>query len=737
MTAYQNHTQERGSNQNAAPASHIGGGFHNPYTFIPFPKKVNRFAPTALTADESDESPEEKNRKSGVLDLEIKTLSPLLTCSPVPVSDKPEHKTYRALTIDNDVILPSTGIRGALRTLMTILSGGTLGYMDENLWLTQGRDAQLGPSSKIPDLPDQAFLAKVIQPGTSTSPGIIELGETRLIRADDLTKQIRDLDKKRPTTGKRPLVWQDGSSKTWQVKLSGTPINRKGKKEGLFSGSGTTIELSESFWQDYRGRHRHSVHPELKPGDLVWLEPARTDCDRITGEADIRSIQWARWGRHGDSLKKMIPRHLIPDSMRPDGGVDMVTDLFGQIPHKGIDAAGPFAARIRPGNLIFMDTADKTQMVTLAPLSAPHPGCIAFYRDQDDMDEINLNSPLKGYKVYRNTRERGESAPWKYSVQGVYEENGALKNPLQKVNKTAELLNEGLTGKLRISFRALGADEMALLLAACSVDWKLGGGKPLGLGHCRVVSAAIIDKDGNMSHPMEKSDEPGGNLILKEADRKFVALYQHRIELYRASQVPVERLRYPRAVTQNKNKTSRAGLTWYARHASPRKNGTGLKTIWTGGKLQNTLKASQIKAQSLPRLSADDSSADLLYGYDMIDLDVDLSNRNQRKIARMELFDPAVHAASDETAGENISQNRETRKQVRNQRTPVPKSSDSIELTKDNIGGIIIDEIQKKKIDAARANELLQKLADLGIERQQSKKWKNKFSVLESISERK
>lgn len=213
--------------------------------------------------------------------------------------------------------------------------------------------------------------------------------------------------------------------------------------------------------------------------------------------------------------------------------------------------------------------------------------------------------------------------------------------------------------------------------------------------------------------------------------------YLSFLDLYRASQVPVDRLRYPRAVTLNNKKTSRAGLTWFARHASPRKNGTGLETIWTGGTLQNTLKASQIKAQSLPRLSADDPFADLLYGYDMIDLDVDLSNRNQRKIGRMELFDPAVHAASTEKAGENISQNRETRKQIRNQRTPAPKRPDSMELTKDNIGGIIADEIQKKKIDGAKANELLQKLTDLDIDRNQSKKWKNKFSVLESIAVRK
>jgi len=162
-------SQEKGSNRNAALAVMIGESFHNPYTFIPFPDKVERYLPTALTADEH---PDERHRCSGVLNLEIKTLSPLMTCNPVPVSgDKEQHKVFKALTIGNDVVVPATGVRGALRTLMTILSGGTLGYMDDDLWLTQGRDAQLGPSGKMPDVPDQAFLAQVVTPGSATSPG--------------------------------------------------------------------------------------------------------------------------------------------------------------------------------------------------------------------------------------------------------------------------------------------------------------------------------------------------------------------------------------------------------------------------------------------------------------------------------------------------------------------------------------------------------------------------------------
>ncbi|MFA5906328.1 MAG: hypothetical protein WC836_20545 [Desulfobacula sp.] len=659
-------TQEKGSNKNAASASPIGEPFHNPYTFIPFPDNVERYLPTALTVDEH---PDERHRQSGVLDLEIKTLSPLMTCSPVPVSEKEGHKTFKSLTIGNDVIVPATSVRGALRTLMTIISGGTLGYMDEDLWLTQGRDAQLGPSSMISDVPDNAFLAEIVRPGSGISPGIIQLGETKLIKADDLKQSIPNMDNERRTAGKNPLFYTDSKGEVWKVKLSGRPIKYKGKKEGLFKGNGDVLELSEEFWKTYQGRHRHSVKPELKKGDLIWLEPTQTDCKKITCEADIKSIQWARWGRHGVAFKELIlSTKVLPDSMRNDGGVDMVTDLFGQIPKKGVPAAGPFAARIRPGNLIFFDAKDKVITETLAPLAAPHPGCIAFYRDQEDLDIINKESPLKGYKVYRNTKERGDNAPWKYSVQGVYVEKGALKTPTQqKINKTAELLNEGLTGRLRISFRALTARELALLYAACSVDWKLGGGKPLGLGHCRVTSVKKMDEDGNISTPMGTSAN-GENLRLAQNDLKRIAHLEKRIALYRASQIPVNKLRYPRAVTKNENKSSRAGLSWFARHASPKKNGTGLETIWTTGDLQKKVNGSQIKAQALPKLNVDDQTSDLLYGYDAVELDVDESKRNQRLVGRMEKFDAAIRASSDEKAGENISQNRETRKSNRAER---------------------------------------------------------------------
>ena len=55
----------------------LGEAFHNPYTFIPFPNEAPiRREPTPLTIDELKG---EQDRFTGVVDLELETLSPLLS----------------------------------------------------------------------------------------------------------------------------------------------------------------------------------------------------------------------------------------------------------------------------------------------------------------------------------------------------------------------------------------------------------------------------------------------------------------------------------------------------------------------------------------------------------------------------------------------------------------------------------------------------------------------------------
>jgi CRISPR-associated protein (TIGR03986 family) len=765
-------------NSNVAPASIIKEEFNNPYTFIPFLKNgTKRDKPTLLTVEE--QAGQEK-RITGILDLEVRTISPLLTNFPEPskiiLNDKEYfppfsseqkkegHKVYEALAIENDIIVPASSIRGALRTLMTIIVGGTLGNIDDNLWLCQGRDKPLGPVENSNKLPNYPLLAEVDKPGNSNSAGTIRLGETKLIP----TKIIENLFNNfhinyfdsLPTKEKKPYFWIDNPecptslstipdpTHTWKLKLSGKKVNEspkftvKDKDKNITIDSDTvnnlmkknnityhkdlfiddpctpisiaifkndtfkwklkwndkfknyeiqgdginhegcflvtkpekTIELNSKFWWEYQNRYRYRVGQELKNGDLIWLEPKNVGCNEIKSEADIKSIQWARWGREGISIKEVLSlhhKHVLPDSLNTDGKVDMVTDLFGQIPLEK-NAAGPFAARIRPHNLIFQNVKENIYKdVILAPLSSPHPGCLAFYR-AGESSSINKNSPLKGYKVYRNSNECNESGPWHYNNQGIYDENGILNNGIeQSVNKTVDLLKENQSGRLRIAFRSLTKAELALLLMACSVDWKICGGKPLGLGHCRVTKIRLRDEEGLDIIPplIRQSDD---RMKLPEEYEKLIIPFTERLKQYHASQKPVEKLRYPRAVVNNNFQNSRGGHIWFGRHAVPKKaeGKNGFENLWAKGELQNKINGKKnILAQPLPAFEMNNLKADLLYGYDCI------GDKNGHTLERLDRFDPENDQHTVGRSSGNTSQNSKTRQANRDARKADNKES--------------------------------------------------------------
>jgi hypothetical protein len=528
----------------------------------------------------------------------------------------------------------------------------------------------------------------------------------------------------------------------WRVKLSGSIKTNGVKNEGVFKPSDNNIinNVPSILWADYQGRNRLCFRTELKRGDLIWLEPENPDTDSITSAMQIKSLQWVRWGRSGESLKKALPLHVQPDSLIDDGRVDMVTELFGQVPmDENKKAAGPFTARIRPHNLIFFDGINSLeQNVALAPLMSPHPGCIGFYRngDLDMLTQRSEISPLKGYKVYRNaTVENSESAPWKYSVQGEYETNGRLKLPeQQKINKTVELLKTNQTGKLRISFRALSNAELALLLAACSVDWKLGGGKPLGLGHCKVINVKVKSEDGTKLYDMTCGSNLNDCIPIPNEFKKYISPIENRIKLYKASQKPVKMLRYPRAAGENSNDVRLEGLKWFSRHVSPKKgeNTVGLQTLWTRGELKTAAdNKSQIRAQNLPILDDCNPSADYLYGYDCYEMDVVKDSKPTKKlIGKLEPFVQKLHGGTGQR-GTNESLNHESRQAQRDSRSITPEQGHC--FTKDNAGAFIGQALQEKIITPEKAQLYLSELKQLGIVREQSKKWTKKIDELEKL----
>jgi hypothetical protein len=666
-----------------AHPSVIGLPFHNPYTFLPFPQKEpKRRDPTPLSMDEK-----ERERLTGVLDLEVTTLRPLLTCRPEASNEQDDHRTYEALTIGGDVIIPATGVRGALRTLLTILTGGTLGYLDRDVYLCQGRDVNLGPGPATNYRP--LFLGWVEQPGNAHQPGVIRLGETKLVKASDLSRLYDRSDLRRkyhdfetdnslPRTvlpdrqnGSIAELWvglgtddvpvlmtdRETSETPWKVKLSGQPVQQRGvKREGVCRPGEQTVTVPAKLWAAYTGLNVHGDRKELKRGDLVWLE-LKPGLNAITKGEDIRSLQWARLGRRGQPLEEAVPPHVRPDYRREDGRVDEVTDLFGQVALEGQNPAPSFAARVRPENLVFFDTAHKVKPVTLAPLAPPHPGCVAFYREETDPDKVASKGFLRGYKVYRTNCD--EDVPWLYETQGVYGKTGELKPKEAKVNKTCDLLPEGSRGMLRIAFRALTKREIALLLLACHVPWRLGGGKPIGLGLCLVMVRRLLGEDGRALDVSDWTVREEQHSFVLDGWVNEIRDVLPRAREWMATQQPVKRLRYPRAVQRDGNRITRGGHVWFGRHASPRKEKNGLTPLHIEGQLLNKAqeagqpfdtKEPTVAGQTLPPFLAANHKDDCLYGYDGIG-DPVRKEKGSKIYGDIVEFDPKRHVPGSEHGG--------------------------------------------------------------------------------------
>ncbi|MBQ7650814.1 MAG: hypothetical protein IJS15_07635, partial [Victivallales bacterium] len=404
-------------------------------------------------------------------------------------------------------------------------------------------------------------------------------------------------------------------------------------------------------------RNRNSVRTQLKKGDRVWLEPKAAG-QKITSGHDVTSIPGARGGRIGVRFLEILKKkceHMVPDSLREDGLVDVTSDLFGNVPMtegKGYEA---FAARVRPENLVF--SSPKTFWNQMPPMGVPHPGCKAFYATNDDYDAISLEDMPRGYKVYRTSSDVGDKAPWLYRNQPIFDK--ASPKPFAsagKMTRECELLQDGMSGKLRISYRSLSRGEFALMLLILSCDLRLGGGKPLGLGHAVVTSVKAYDETGAET----LSWAPSERASLPEAYTDLVSdTVKRRAKLYCQTQVPVEMMRYPRAMSSNGNQ--RGGMCWFGTFASNKKNSTtGLQTVQA--RLPGMASEQQVRAQGLPRFDMNDLNGDLLYGYDVHTI-VEEARKQTNVIIGIEDANKASSHGGNRY--DNESQNRESRKDNR------------------------------------------------------------------------
>lgn len=618
--------------------------FHNPYTFIPFSSKIERGTRLLQTEDEV-----QNTLKSGVIEVEVTTVRPLISLHPVELTGKKNEDKfparYNALTIGEDVIVPATSIRGQLRSLSTILTGSSLSTLDMDCWIYEHqRGTSVVDEKKL-------FLAEVLNPGNSSKPGTIRLfKEVRLVSRNALVECLNSKDKQSdfnnfpediknkrfilenvrdfpvnidPTNmlpvneivlERRIRECAPNNSEGWRVRPSGTPVGlrytatkkllenlsskTRVKKEAMVRGEGLELVLPQKYWRQYEDVNPQNRHP-LEKGTIIWLEPADDALTAITNVDQIRSIQWTRWSKKTRMLCEGISSEYWPDfaQSKPDQ-VDAVTNLFGQVNSSNYEDVPEFAGRIRAENLVFSGAKKTLENLPLAPLAQPHVGCFQFYKKKGPKGQWMF----RGYKVYRVSKD--DDTPWKYGVQFVCDNQGKMEDfNQQNQGKWVQKLPAGQIGHVRIAFRGLTDAELALLYTVCTTKWRLGSGKPFGLGLCATRACVQLwNDDGTISAPSVNSLLPAPEI----ANRKT---------LWEATQQPVAKVRYPRAGNRTQrnalnNNIHRGGHCWFSLFSSAQGNYT-LKDL-------HMANGSNIPGQLLPEFDIRNPSADWLDHLDIV-----------------------------------------------------------------------------------------------------------------------
>ncbi len=685
-----NRNAKRTNKMQQASPEVLEGAFHNPYTFIPFTEKpvADCIAHTALSADDETE----KNYLTGIIKLEVETLSPLMTHD-AGTENEHGHKSYQMLKIGKNVVVPATAIKGFLRNLTTILSGGPVNNVDENAFLCQARDCRLkGKDGKPP------LLARVKTPGDVFRDGMIQLGDSEFISTLALacyqdsitggkkTKELNELKEKiqeyeelkakkatselkrirydcgpkfknivetliRDLREKTVPIWvlfennevkridcgKCPSPEYWQLKISGPPINAFNKKEALFKPNGRQLTIPSALWAEYAYRNMHGDKIKLNQYDLVWLQ-VRENGDTLDHASQVLSLQWARWGKKGDRMTDRIRQeHVKPEWLSQMEKIHPVTNIFGIGSPKDVSKGSRgllVSSKLRFGNLVFNKNVNILPCQPMAVLSSPQPGCLAFYRDSEDPRSVSSEDGLRGYKVYRTTKKDGQDGPWIYENQPVYQDGGKKIHEAETKEFifSTELLAPNAKGELEIAFRSLSRDELSLLMAACKVPWRLGGGKPLGLGVCRVTDSRVFDEFGKII----TYDDSEACPLVNDTQRAY----------WIKSQEPLDDMKYPRAViTNNKGKTLRGGHNWFSKMAKPQTKQKkkqdsdgldsfeGLMPIYSAVELKQKAdiniethdgknehqhgEVTPISGSVLPKFNLNAPSENLLYGYDI------------------------------------------------------------------------------------------------------------------------
>lgn len=298
-------------------------------------------------------------------------------------------------------------------------------------------------------------------------------------------------------------------------------------------------EISKAAFDAEARKHGKQI---IRFTSLLYIEPNREEWfevpeevlrsyrrDRNRGGVDLlkkenfltRDELERRTGQDYPDVDTIIPCHFLTKEIADDKSV---VTAFGhgqcfRIPYKksigdvakisgsdAIDFADAVFGKEKfwASRVYFEDAApvgkiSELPMATAHPLMQPNPTSYQLYLKQNDNRELKHwdsdGAQVRGYKLYWHNRD----VDWKANSDELKLDRG--KSSEKRLTKDITPLDKGNKFTAKIRFKNLSAEELGALMmvfdlnGATNAAYKIGKGKPFGLGSIRIKPTLFVESD--------------------------------------------------------------------------------------------------------------------------------------------------------------------------------------------------------------------------------------------------
>ena len=469
---------------------------------------------------------------TGTLKCKLRTYSPLFIMGDRLL--KNGHSEEYFLKKDNEYLIPSSTLKGEIRTIIDVLTNSAIRNveverLEKRLKPRDEFGTKFGIIKKIPTnkedgeiqvvkkLKIEKKLSRNLIPGRDLKNGGIAYLRFKKNVVDKYEENhninTRDDFMKIYTSKKENSV----IGRLW---VSSDIFSKKYEKIFLENEKGTIYKFSKEEYEDFKYIIKQRIEREEKEGKSSYLKEYKLKVgDPIIFEANEKEkkVLHLAFSEIPRLRYKFSPLDLVPKEFHQSDSLENLSfseKLFGttgnneEIKKKKQENKEKKMTSLI-GRIYFTDAKlneEKAKFVakkpiTLKPLGEPHPTLLGFYLKTNGTYDLQ-GSKIRGRKFYWHHKDKIEK---KFETFA----DSIKMNSKEKYNSSLQLLDFGNEFEFEVYFNNLNDDELGVLIYSLELEddllHKIGKGKSLGLGSCKIEIKEVLLENKNKYNNFKKS----------------------------------------------------------------------------------------------------------------------------------------------------------------------------------------------------------------------------------------